>query len=113
MSVTLYIPREATALSLGAESVAHTIRQEAARRGEALTIIRNGSRGLFWLEPLIEVQTAQGRIAYGPVRSADVASLFDAGWLRGADHPLRHGLTDAIPYLKKQQRLTCARIGLI
>ncbi|HWW20181.1 MAG TPA: NADH-quinone oxidoreductase subunit NuoF [Steroidobacteraceae bacterium] len=113
MSATLYLPREATALSLGAETALHAIREEAARRGESIRIIRNGSRGLFWLEPLIEVQTARGRIAYGPVRPGDVPSLFEAGWLQGAEHPLHHGLTESIPYLKKQQRLTCSRVGVI
>ena len=68
--------------------------------------MRNGSRGLFWLEPLVEVATPAGRIAYGPVTVADVAGLFDAGFLRGGAHALRQGPTDQIPYLKHQQRLT-------
>jgi formate dehydrogenase iron-sulfur subunit len=113
MSVTIFIPREATALSLGADKLTEAIRAEARQRGEAITIIRNGSRGMFWLEPLIEVQTAEGRIAYGPVRASDLSSLFDRNWLRGGAHPLRHGLAESIPYLKNQQRLTCARIGVI
>jgi formate dehydrogenase iron-sulfur subunit len=113
MSVTLYIPREATALSLGAESVARAVAAEAARRGETLQIVRTGSRGAFWLEPLVEVQTSAGRIAYGPVQAADVASLFGAGFLSGAQHSLHLGPVESIPYLKNQQRLTCARLGVI
>jgi formate dehydrogenase iron-sulfur subunit len=113
MSITLYIPREATAVSLGAERIAQAVAEEAGRRGEVVTIIRNGSRGLFWLEPLVEVQTANGRVAYGPVRIADLSSLFASDWLRGGEHPLRQGPTESIPYLKNQQRLTCERIGVI
>jgi formate dehydrogenase iron-sulfur subunit len=113
MSVTLYIPREATALSLGAESVARAVAAEAAQRGAAVQIVRTGSRGAFWLEPMIEVQTDAGRIAYGPVQAADVADLFATGFLAGAQHALHLGPVEAIPYLKNQQRLTCARLGVI
>ena len=79
MSVTVYIPREATALSLGAQAVARALTEEAARRGQSVQIVRTGSRGLFWLEPLIEVQTAAGRMAYGPVQAGDVPGLFARG----------------------------------
>lgn len=112
MSVRIYVPRDATALSLGAEAVANAIVAEAQRRGAELRLVRNGSRGLFWLEPLVEVETAAGRVAYGPVRVQDVAGLFDAGFLGGGKHALGHGLTAEIPYLKKQERLTFARVGI-
>ncbi len=98
---------------MGAESLAAEIAAEAKNRGEKIEIIRNGSRGLFWLEPLVEVETPHGRIAYGPVESSDIDSLFEAGFLRGkTDHLLCQGETDEIPYLKKQQRLTFARAGI-
>ena len=113
MSVSVYIPRDATALALGAAAVAKAIQLEAARRGIDVTIIRNGSRGLFWLEPLVEVVTATGRQAYGPVSAAQVASLFDAGFLDGRPHALHLGLTDQIAQLKSQQRLTFQRVGVI
>jgi formate dehydrogenase iron-sulfur subunit len=113
MSVTLYIPREATALSLGAESVARAVAAEATRVGKTVQIVRTGSRGAFWLEPLVEVQTSAGRIAYGPVQAADVASLFAAGFLGGGQHGLHLGPVESIPYLKNQQRLTCGRLGVI
>ncbi|WP_417224105.1 formate dehydrogenase beta subunit [Amphritea sp.] len=114
MSVTkLYIPRDTTALAMGADQLALEIAAEAKQRGETIEIIRNGSRGLFWLEPLIEVETSAGRIAYGPVSSADIDSLFDQAFVSGAtDHPLCQGLTEEIPYLKQQQRLTFARAGI-
>jgi formate dehydrogenase iron-sulfur subunit len=112
MTVTVYVPCDSGAISLGADRVAAAIVKEAEKRGDAIRLIRNGSRGLFWLEPLVEVETAKGRIAYGPVQVKDIAGLFDAGFLAGGPHPLALGLTEDLPYLKKQQRLTFARIGL-
>jgi formate dehydrogenase iron-sulfur subunit len=109
---TVYVPRDSSALSLGAEQVASAIRTEAAKRNIRINPVRNGSHGLYWLEPMVEVATAQGRIAYGPVRARDVASLFEADFLNGGVHPLRLGPTDAIPYLKNQERLTFARAGI-
>jgi len=113
MSTTVYVPRDATALALGAEAVAAAITSEAARRKLDVRVVRNGSRGAFWLEPLVEVQTAAGRMAYGPVRAGDVAGLFAAGFLEGRAHALALGEAGSIPYLKNQQRLTMARIGVI
>lgn len=110
--VRLYVPKDTAALAVGADAVVHAITQEAEHRGLSIEIVRNGSRGLLWLETLVEVQTSAGRIAYGPVEATDVAGLFDAGWLDGKSHPLCHGLTDDIPYLKKQERLTFARVGI-
>jgi formate dehydrogenase iron-sulfur subunit len=111
--ITVYVPRDTTALALGAERVANAIAYEAARRGAEVRIARNGSRGLSWLEPLVEVQTSGGRVAYGPIAPKDVPSLFDASFLTGGAHPLGHGLTETIPYLAKQERLTFARVGII
>jgi len=112
MSTTIFVPRDSTALALGADDVARAIEQEAAKRGVDVRIVRNGSRGLFWLEPLVEVQTDAGRVAYGPVAASDVPGLFDADFLTGGAHALAHGLTDEIPFLKKQERLTFARVGI-
>lgn len=112
MSITVYVPRDSSALSLGADRVAKAIAKEAASRQQEVKIVRNGSRGMFWLEPMVEVATAAGRVAYGPVDPADVASLFDANFLQGGEHALKHGLTDEMPWLKKQERLTFARVGI-
>ena len=112
MSIRIYVPQDSTALALGAEAVASAIASEAAARNERIEIIRNGSRGLFWLEPLVEVETANGRVAYGPVSAADVPGLFAAGFQHGGSHPLALGLTEDIPFLKQQQRLTFARVGI-
>ena len=80
---TVYVPGDAGALSVGAGEVAGAIAAEAKRRGAALNLVRNGSRGAYFLEPLVEVQTPRERCAYGPVRAADVPSLFAADFLNG------------------------------
>ncbi len=108
----LFVSRDSTALSLGAEQVAKALQEQAASKGLDIQIVRNGSRGLFWLEPLIEVETATGRIAYGPVQAEDVASLLEDGLLEGKEHPLYLGNIEGLPYFKNQNRLTFARVGL-
>ncbi len=114
MTTTLYIPQDTTALAMGADDVAQCFLQQAVAHSVTINIIRNGSRGLFYLEPLVEVETPQGRVAYGPVSPSDVESLLQQGLLTGArSHPLYLGLTENIPYLAQQQRLTFARAGII
>jgi formate dehydrogenase iron-sulfur subunit len=112
-AVIVYVPRDASAVALGADDVAAEIGQQARERGIALRIVRNGTRGLTWLEPLVEVATPAGRLAFGPVLAADVAGLFDAGFIAGAQHPLSLGPIDQHPYLATQQRVTFARVGVI
>ena len=109
----IYVPRDAAALSMGADAVAKAIAAEAKKKNVDVEIVRNGSRGMLWLEPMVEVETPKGRIAYGPVKAADVPALFKAGFLKGEKHALCHGLTEEIPYFKNQERLTFARCGLI
>jgi formate dehydrogenase iron-sulfur subunit len=111
--ITVFVPGDAAALALGADAVAAAVAREARQRGEALRIVRNGSRGLFWLEPLVEVATPQGRVAYGPVTLDDVADLFAAGFLAGGAHRLRLGDISAHPYLAPQQRITMGRVGIV
>ena len=108
----IYVPRDAAALGVGADQTAEGLVAEARRRGIAIELIRNGSRGLLWLEPLVEVDVGGTRMAYGPVQSRDVAGLFDADFTSGKPHALRHGVTAEIPYLEKQERLTFARVGI-
>jgi formate dehydrogenase iron-sulfur subunit len=108
----LYVPRDAAALAVGADDVATTLQAELARRGLQVELVRNGSRGLFWLEPLVEMDTPRGRVAYGPVAPEDVPGLLDAGLLQGAPHALCHGLTEAMPYLARQERLSFRRMGI-
>ena len=110
--ITIYVPRDAAALSVGADEVAAAIAAEAKKQKKDVKIVRKGSRGMLYLEPLVEVATAKGRVAYGPVSVKDVPDLFKAGFLDGAKHKLSHGLTEEIPYFKKQERLTFARCGI-
>ena len=112
MSVTVFVPGDSAALAVGANRVADAIAREAAGRNLEVEIVRNGSRGMLWLEVLVEVRTEHGRIAYGPVKASDVASLFDANFLTGGAHRLCLGLTKDIPFLKSQTRLTFARCGV-
>jgi formate dehydrogenase iron-sulfur subunit len=119
-SMTLYVPCDSAALAVGADAVAAALQARAQADGVDLHLIRNGSRGLFWLEPLVEVVGPHGRVAFGPVAPEDVADLWPALLAEGAEgaanpsiaHPLCHGLTAAMPYLARQERLTFARIGV-
>ncbi len=113
MSVRVFVPGDSTACALGADQVAAALVEQARSRGLDIDLVRNGSRGLFWLEPLIEVETAAGRVAYGPVSVADVAELFDRDLLAGGEHPLALGPTEQIPYLQQQTRVNFARAGVI
>lgn len=108
----IYIPGDSGALALGAEKVAKAIAGELAERGIEAKIVRNGSRGAYFLEPMVEVATANGRVAYGPVKPSDVKSLFDGGFLTGGHHKRWLGSPDKIPFFAKQTRLTFARCGV-
>lgn len=114
MSIKIFVPRESTALSLGADDVAKQISKHAVENGLDIQLIRNGSRGLFWLEPMVEIETDQGRVAFGPVEASDVESIITACFLdQSAKHPLSLGLTEEIDYLKNQKRITFSRTGII
>lgn len=114
MSIKVFVPRESTALSLGANDIAQAISQCAMKNKLEIEIIRNGSRGLFWLEPMVEIETDKGRIAFGPIDVSDVESLIVEDVLNNHQtHPLGLGFTEEIDYLKKQKRLTFSRAGII
>ncbi len=112
MTLRLYIPLDAAALAVGAEEVASAFRAAAARQNVAVDIVRNGSRGLYWLEPMVEVETPVGRVAYGPVAPGDAEGLL-AAIRADRGHALRLGPTEDIPWLKRQTRLTFARCGIV
>ena len=112
MSYKIFIPRDSSALSLGADKVYKEILSESKKRDINIEIIRNGSRGLFWLEPMIEVETSKGRVAYGPINISDINSLFDSEFFLGKKHNLFLGITEEIKWLKNQERLTYARVGI-
>ena len=110
MSVAkVYVPRETTAASVGADEVAVAIAREAKQRGIALELVRNGSWGAAWLEPLVEVVAGETRIAYGNVGPEDVPSLFDSGLLDGGSHDKRLGPINEVDYLINQDRWTSSR----
>ncbi len=138
--VTVYVPQDTSARAVGADEVAAALARLA---GDRIRLVRNGSRGAMWLEPLVEVEGADGRrVAYGPVAPDDVPGLLDAGLLdagradeagraddagradaaglldagradAGSNHPLFLGPTDEIPWLARQQRVTFARVGVV
>lgn len=121
MSLTVYIPGDSASIAVGADQVADKLARLSKEQSLDLIIVRNSSYGMFWLEPLLEVQTSSGRVAFGPVAPADIESLFDAGvfnqnGLSTSNHPVTHplslGLTQHIPYLQKQQRSTFYRMGI-
>ena len=109
----IFIPADAQAVALGADRVAAAVARSAQAKSTASTIVRTGSRGLFWLEPMIEIETPTGRVAYGPVKPDDVDGLFGAGFLEGGNHRLRLGDPELLPFLARQTRLTFARCGLV
>jgi formate dehydrogenase iron-sulfur subunit len=112
MSIRIYVPCDSTALALGADDVAARIAAEAKQRGIDIEIVRNGTRGLLWLEPLVEVDTPARPHRLRPGRRRRRAALFDAGFHPARGHALALGLVEEIPYLARQQRLTFARIGI-
>ena len=108
--IRLFVPKDVSALAVGADAVAAAL---AAQAGSGVQIIRTGSRGMAWLEPLIEIETPKGRIGYGPVSVRDVPGLLAAGLLSGGDHALRIGRPEDHPFMARQTRLTFARCGLV
>jgi formate dehydrogenase iron-sulfur subunit len=106
MTLKIYLPLDSAAKALGAEAVADAIRSEAASRRLEIELIRTGTRGMIWLEPLVEIDRGEGRRAYGPVTPADVPALLD-----GTTDTL--GPVEDIPFFARQTRLTFARCGLI
>ncbi len=109
----IYVPADSAALALGADALVEAIAAEARRLGKPIKIVRTGSRGMHWLEPLVEIATKKGRIGYGPVGVADVGGLFVADWLGGGKHALCIGQVEEHPFLRRQDRWTFARCGIV
>src|SRR5260370_16055412 len=112
MTMRIFVSRDAGAVAVGADEVALVLGLAAHKRGTEIEIIRTGSRGLDWLERMIEVATPQGRVAFGPVTEFNASLVLDA-MISGGAHPLRLGVADEIPWLKRQTRLTFARCGVV
>jgi len=111
--IRIFVPRDAVAVALGADQVAAALLEQLQPRAAQVAVVRTGSRGLFWLEPMIEVETPAGRIAYGPVGADDIAGLLADGLLDGTAERLRLGVPETIPFLARQTRLTFARCGVV
>jgi len=102
----IWVPRDSAAKALGADAVAEAVAVEAAARGLDVQIVRNGTRGMIWLEPLVEVEQDGVRIGYGPVSPGDVPALLD-GKMRSL------GPVEDLDWMQRQDRLTFARVGVI
>jgi formate dehydrogenase iron-sulfur subunit len=113
MSIKVYVPLDSGSVALGADDVATAITKKATTAGADVKVVRNGSFGMYWLEPMVEVETSHGRVAYGPVTPEDVDALFASDFLTGGEHKLYLGRTENIPFLKSQTRLTFQRCGFI
>lgn len=111
MAVRVFVPRDATACALGANDVAQAIQQAARELGVAIDLVRNGSRGAFFLEPLVECEVGSERVAFGPVQPSDIPGMFERGFPGACEHMLALGPVDGIDWLASQQRLTFARSG--
>ncbi|MCP2023277.1 UNVERIFIED_ORG: formate dehydrogenase iron-sulfur subunit [Pseudomonas reinekei] len=109
---TLYLPCDSLARAVGADEVSTAVITQAKERNLPLELQRTSSRGLYWLEPLLEMDTAQGRIGFGPLTADDVPSVLDSLKDEPSKHPLALGLVEELPYLKTQQRLLFARAGI-
>ena len=109
----VFVPMDSAALSMGANEVAQAISEQAAKNGLDVTIVRNGSRGMLWLEPLVEVETPAGRVCYANVSADQIPGLLSAGLLNGDSHDSCLGLVEELEILKNQTRITFARVGII
>ncbi|WP_433293065.1 formate dehydrogenase beta subunit [Pseudonocardia sp. CA-142604] len=109
--VRVFVPRDSAALSVGADEVAERIAAAAGTAGRDVEVVRTGSRGMLWLEPLVEIETAEGRVGYGPVAPEEIDGLVAAGLLDGAPEGL--GLVEDLPWMQRQQRVTFARVGIV
>ena len=108
----VFVPMDSAALSMGANEVAKAISDQATKSGLDVSVVRNGSRGMLWLEPLVEVETEAGRVGYANVSADQIPDLIAAGFLSGSSHDSCLGLVEELDFLKNQTRITFARVGV-
>ncbi|MDE3174862.1 MAG: formate dehydrogenase, partial [Pseudomonadota bacterium] len=108
MTMKLYISKDSTSLAVGADKLARAVEAAAQKRGLTVEIVRTGSRGAYWLEPMVEIERDGVRYGYGPLAPEEVE-----GVLAGGDHAKALGPVDEIDWLRQQQRLIYARCGVI
>lgn len=113
----IYVPIDAAARALGADRVATTLQDELTRQGVQAEIVRNGTRGMIWLEPLVEVDLDGTRVGFGPMEPEDIPALVAeiAGGLAvdSRAHPRALGPVEQLDWMRGQTRLTFARVGVI
>ena len=113
MTIRIYVPNDTGACSVGADEVAVAIGARVRTLSLDATVIRNGSRGAYFLEPLVEIDSDAGRVGFANITAEQVPTLFAGSALPNATHALSIGLVAAHPWLRDQQRLTFARAGVI
>lgn len=114
MKTRVFVPHDTSACSLGADVVAEALRHYFVQNNIQADLMRNGSRGLYWLEPLVEIETSKGRYAFGPIYPEEIEEFINGRfWEGGQNHPKFLGLTEDIPFLKMQTRVIFERVGII
>ena len=103
----VFVPGDSTALSVGADEVAEALVKAGA------DVIRTGSRGMFWLEPLVEVEINNKRFGFGPIMPENVKELFDQDFLNNKESKFSLGEVEEIEWFKNQTRITFQRVGKI
>jgi formate dehydrogenase iron-sulfur subunit len=107
----LFLPCDAAAVSVGADDVATQLQSEAVKNGRKLDLVRTGTRGMLWLEPMLEIEKDGQRHAFGPLSKDDIASLFEENFSN--THRRALGPTDDLDWMRDQTRLLYQRCGLI
>ncbi|HEY9494691.1 MAG TPA: NADH-ubiquinone oxidoreductase-F iron-sulfur binding region domain-containing protein [Intrasporangium sp.] len=105
--ITVYVPGDSSAVAVGADEVAAALADHVG-----VKVVRTGSRGMLWLEPLVEVETPDGRVGYPNVTPGVVVGLVDEGLLSGAAVGGSIGVVDEYPWLSRQRRVSFARVGV-
>jgi len=113
MAIKIFVPIDDAACSVGANEVALEIKTESEKNNIDIELVRNGSRGMLWLEPMVEIEIENIRYAFGPVSKNDVKDLFTQEFYKNNTHPLALGETEKLPWMKNQQRITFQRVGVI
>lgn len=100
----IWVSQDSAAKALGADKIAAAI-HDCAPEAE---MTRTGSRGMIWLEPLVEIELNGLRHAFGPMEPSEIPGLLNDP----AGHPKALGPTEQIPFFAAQTRLTFARCGI-
>ena len=111
--IKVFVPIDDAACSVGANEVAQELETQAKSRNIEIELIRNGSRGMLWLEPLVEVEIENKRYGFANIDETKVKELFDTNFLTDKSHKLSIGEVENHEWLKNQTRVTFQRVGVI